>query len=274
MILMDVHIGWQRVFQDCDVGTISLGEGEHKTADMAMRFAGEHVSGFGGSIWKDGAPVPEGTHVEALVEEKVCGETTTCGPREARYFTWVVSAEEERGCGEEDADVRFRIGGTVANQTAQWHDQDSATVDLFVGPEPAVFGGIVLMYRPGTSNIMVAEGTSVQAYVGDQLCGEGTAFTAHPGPNSYQVVVLPDALRAGCVTEGASVRFSVGGEAANERAVWQPGVQRLQLSVGEPPSPTPSPTPRPFLSPSPTPRPGKITPTATATPAATPAPRP
>jgi hypothetical protein len=157
---------------------------------------------------------------------------------------WVVSAEEEEGCGQESAEVRFRVDGAMANQTAQWRDQDSATVDLFFGPDLAVFGGAVSVYRPDTTYTMAPEGTSVQAYAGDQLCGESTIFTAHPGPNMYQIVVLPDALRAGCGREGASVRFSVGGEAANERAVWQPGVQRLQLSVGEPP-PTPSATPRP-----------------------------
>ena len=273
MILMDAHPGWQRTLQDCAWGTVILGQGEHKTADMAVRFVGEHVSGFGGSIWKDGAPVPEGTRIEALVGEKVCGETTTCGLRESRYFLWVISAREEGGCGEEDAEVRFRVDGTVVNQAAQWHDQDSATVDLFVGPELAVFEGPVFVYRPDTPNIMASEGTGVKAYVGDRLCGESAIFAAHPSPNSYQVVVLPDALRAGCGTEGASVRFTIGDEPVNEGAAWQPGVRRLTLSVGEPP-PTSSPTPRPTVSPSPTRRPGKITPTATVGPPATATPRP
>jgi hypothetical protein len=239
--LLDVPVGWQRAFQDCDVGTLSFGEGEHKTVDMAMRFVGEHVSGFGGSAWKDGAPLPPGTRVEAVVGDKVCGQTITCGLRESRYFTWVISAGEEEGCGEDGSEVRFRIDGAMANQTAQWHDQDSATVDLFAGPELAVFGGLVSVYRPDAPNIMAPEGAPVSAYVGDRLCGESTVFSYHPGPNMYQIVVLPDELRAGCGKEGAPITFSVGGEAANERVVWQPGVHRLQLSVGEPPSPTPRP---------------------------------
>ena len=65
--LIDVPTGWQRVRQDCSSDLVSLGEGDHKTVDMAVRFVGTHVSGFGGSAWKDGAPAPEGTHVEALV---------------------------------------------------------------------------------------------------------------------------------------------------------------------------------------------------------------
>ena len=243
MGLMDVPAGWQEVRKDCSSDMLSLGQGEHNTVDMAVRFVGEHVSGFGGSVWNDGAPVPEGTRVEALVGERVCGETNTCGLRESRYFTWVISAVKEEGCGQESAEVRFRVGGTVANQTAQWHEQGSATVNLFAGPELAVFGGIVLMYRPGTPNIMVPEGATVSAYVGERLCGESTIFVAHPGPSMYQIVVLPDSLRAGCAKEGAPITFSVGGEAAAEQAVWQPGVQRLQLSVGEPPSPSPAPSP-------------------------------
>ena len=242
--MVDIPIGWQRAFRDCDVGTVSLGAGEHKSVDLAVRFVGEHVSGFGGSVWKDGGPLPAGTRVEALVGEKVCGEATACGLRESRYFMWVVSAEEEEGCGQESAEVRFRVDGAMANQTAQWHDQESATVDLFVGPDSAVFGGSVFAHRPDAPNITVPEGATVSAYVGNRLCGESTIFVVHPGPSMYQIVVLPDALLAGCGSEGAPITFAIDGEAANEEAVWQPGVQRLQLSVGEPP-PTPSPTPRP-----------------------------
>jgi len=237
--LVDVPIGWQRAFQNCDVSTVTLGAGEHRTVDLAMRFVGEHVSGFGGSVWRDGAPVPAGTHVEALVGDKVCGETITCGPRESRYLMWVTSAEEQEGCGEEGAQVRFRIDGAVANQTAQWHDQESATVDLFVGPDLAVFGGSVFAHRPDAPNITVPEGATVSAYVGDRLCGESTIFVAHPGPSMYQIVVLPDALRAGCGSEGAPITFAIDGEAANEVAVWQPGVHRVELTVGQPPSPSP-----------------------------------
>jgi hypothetical protein len=58
----------------------------------------------------------------------------------------------------------------------------------------------------------------------------------------YQIVVLPDALRAGCGKAGTPITFSVGGETANEKAVWQPGVHRVELSVGDPPSPSPMPS--------------------------------
>jgi hypothetical protein len=242
--LVDVPIGWQRAFLDCGVGTVSLGEGEHKTVDLPVRFVGAHVSGFDGSAWKDGGPLPPGTRVEAAVGEKLCGETITCGLRESRYSMWVASAEDEEGCAEGDADVRFRVGGAMANQTAQWHDQESATVDLFVGPDLAVFAGNALRYQVDTSSIMIPEGAPVSAYVGERLCGESTVFSIHPGPSRYEVVVLPDALRAGCGTEGAPITFSIGGEAANEDAVWQPGVHDLALSVGEAPSPPPLPTPR------------------------------
>jgi hypothetical protein len=237
--LVNVVTGWQRVVKDCDVGTFTYEQGEHKTVDLPVHFVGKHVSGFGGSVWKDGAPLPPGTGVEAMVGEKECGETTTCGLRESRYSMWVASAEEAEGCGEEGSDVRFRVDGVMANQTAQWHDQESTTADLFVGPEPAVFEGSVSVYQPDTTYTMAPEGTPVQAYVADQLCGESTIFTVHPGPNMYQVAVLPDALRGGCGTEGASVTFTIGGQPANEEAVWQTGVHRLELSVGQPPSPTP-----------------------------------
>lgn len=245
MILMDAQPGWQRVRADCSSDMLSLGQGEHKTADVAVRFVGEHVSGFGGSVWEGGAPVPEGTRVQALVGEKVCGETTTCGLREATYFIWVASAGDEDGCGEEGSGVSFRVDGATANQMAQWHDQDSATVDLFVGPDLAVFEGPVFIHRPDTQNILAAPGTPVRAYVGNRLCGETTVFSTHPAPNSYEVVVLPDALRDGCGVEGASVRFTIGDEPANEGASWQPGVHDLGLTIGEPPPPTPTPTPRP-----------------------------
>ncbi len=273
VVVFDAHRGWQRVRTDCSSDVLSLGQEEHKTADMPVRFVGEHVSGFRGSVWKDGAPVPEGTRVQALVGEKVCGETTTCGLREAGYFIWTPSADEEEGCGQDGSEVSFRVDGAAANQTAQWHDQDSATVDLFVGPDLAVFEGPVFVYRPDTQNILAPPGTLVRAYVSNRLCGETTVFSTHPAPNSYEVAVLPEALRAGCGTEGAPISFTIGGDAANERAVWQSGVHDLGLTVGEPP-PTPTPTPR--ATPPPTQRPGKITPTPTASarPSASPTPPP
>jgi hypothetical protein len=239
IILANVVTGWQRVVKDCDAGTFTYHEGEHKTVDLPVRFVGKHASGYGGSVWKDGAPPSPGTRVEAMAGGEVCGETTTCGLRESRYTMWVASAEEEEGCGEEGAEVRFRVDGAAANQASQWHHGESVTLDLFVGPEPAVFEGSVSVYRSGTTSAMTPVGTPVQAYVADQLCGEGTTYTVHPGPNMYQVAVLPEGLRAGCAREGATVTFTIGGQPANEEAVWQSGVHRVELSVGEAPSPTP-----------------------------------
>ena len=239
--LVDIPIGWQRTFKDCDVGTFTYAEGEHKTVDLAILFVGERASGFGGSVWKDGAPLPSGARVEALVGEKVCGEAIICGLRESRYSMWVASAEEEEGCGEEGSEVRFRIDGAMANQTAEWHDGDSAAADLFVGPDLAVFEGSVSVYRPDTTYTAIPDGTPVQAYVANQLCGASTTYTVHPGPNMYQVAVLPDALRAGCGREGASVTFTIDGQPANEEAVWRLGVHRLQLTTASHLHPAPPP---------------------------------
>ena len=238
-----VHVpfGWQRVGRTSGSGQVSVGEGERKRVDMAVRFVGEEVSGFSGSVWKDGAPAPDGTRVEALVGEKVCGETTASGIRESGYSMWVVSAEEKGGCGEEGAEVRFRVGGDMANQTAEWHDGDSAAADLFVGPDLAVFEGSVSVYRPDTTYTAIPDGTPVQAYVANQLCGASTTYTVHPGPNMYQVAVLPDALRAGCGREGASVTFTIDGQPANEEAVWRLGVHRLQLTTASHLHPAPHP---------------------------------
>jgi hypothetical protein len=215
----------------------------------------------------------------------------------------VVSAEEKGGCGEEEAEVRFRVGGAMANETAEWHLQHPthlhegreiptlpATLDLIVGPEPAMFEGAVYDYRPDAPCHCAEEGAPVKAYVGGRLCGESAVFPVHPGPMSYQVVVLPEALRAGCGKEGAPITFTIGGEPANEDAVWEPGFHRLELSLGEPPPPTPSRTPWPTPSPEPTaglwtrtatpwimPTPSPpplLTPTATVRPRATPTPRP
>jgi len=292
---MRVHFGWQRVKRTFASGQVSIGEGEHKEVDIAVRFVGEEVSGFSGSVWKDGASAPEGTRVEALVGEKVCGETTAYGLRESHYSMWILSAKEKAGCGTEGAEVRFRVGGTTANETAEWHLQHPThlhegrevetlpeTLDLIVGPVLAIFEGSVLVYRADTPNILAPEGAPVRAYVEDRLCGESAVFPTYPGPSAYQIIVLPEALRAGCGREGASVRFTIGDEPTNEDGVWEPGVHRLQLTTGEPPPPTPSPTPSPAPSwtrtptpwAQPTPSPRALTPTATARPPATPTPRP
>jgi len=279
---LDVPFGWQRVGRTSSSGQLSVGEREHKKVDIAVRFVGEEVSGFSGSVWENGAPVPEGTRVEALVGEKVCGDTTAYGVRESRYSMWVRSANEKGDCAKEGAEVRFRVGGAMANETVQWHlqhpthlhegrevDTLTETLDIVVGPESAIFEGAVYDYRPDAPCHCAEQGAPVKAYVEDRLCGESTIFPTHPGPMSHQVVVLPEALRAGCGREGASVTFTIGDELANEDAVWEPGAHRLTLSVGEPPPPTPSPTPRPTVSPEATRR-GPITPTPTVTPFLTP----
>ncbi|HJX61758.1 MAG TPA: SdrD B-like domain-containing protein, partial [Dehalococcoidia bacterium] len=253
---MRVPFGWQRVERTSASGWVSVGEGEHKGVDIAVRLIGEEVSGFSGSVWRDGQPASEGARIEALVGEKVCGETTAYGLRESHYSMWVLSASERGDCGEEGAEVRFRVGGAMANETVQWRlqhpthlhegrevDTLTETLDLIVGPELAIFEGAALEYRPDNPCHCAPEGAAVRAYVEDRLCGESVVFPVHPGPSSYQIVVLPDALRAGCGRVGASVRFTIGDEPANEGAVWEPGVHRVELSVGEPP--TPSPTSRP-----------------------------
>ena len=103
------------------------------------------------------------------------------------------------------------LGGAAAVQA------ESAAAQI-PSPPSTIFGSISDSAGP------VPAGLTVEAYVGDRLCGSRqTEMTGEPPGRVtvYSVNVVSAAQTAGCGTEGAAVRIKVGDRFATQTAVWR-----------------------------------------------------
>lgn len=94
---------------------------------------------FYGTASIDGAPVPDGTPVRALIDGKDC---TQPGPAQrgtirdggvSAYVLTVMHESQEPGCGREGKTVTFTIGGWPATQVATWRSGAPQRLDLNAG---------------------------------------------------------------------------------------------------------------------------------------------
>lgn len=134
-------------------------------------------------------------------------------------------------------------------------------------PPTRAFGTVTVDGQPAPP------GTTVQALIGDKVCGEGEVRRVSDAiPRGYVVDVVSATQMQGCGTDGDRIIFKVGGKQANETAEFHTGTfLRHDLTVsGQVSTPTPGPTPPPF-GPA-TPEPGG-TATGTAAPGSSPSPR-
>jgi hypothetical protein len=110
-------------------------------------------------------------------------------------------------------------------------------------PPTRVFGTVTVDGRPAPA------GTVVQAFIGEQQCGEGQVRRISDTlPLGYVVDVVSATQTQGCGTDGDRITFRVGGRQATETGEFRTGAfLRLDLSVsGQIATPTPGPTPPPF----------------------------
>lgn len=197
------------------------------------------VAEFSGAVWVDAAYSYD--HVEARIDGVVCGEAdpliiSGAGPW---YDVWVVSEAVKPGCGKPGATITFFIGGRQANETAVWRatGETFEPLTLTVGPPFAQFHGDFTLVGPSRL-------VEVVPLIGDTVCGRQVSEMLGEGPTyGYQVVVLPEELKPGCGTDGATVRFELV-ESETDRSIaaalgtatWRPGVlQEVNLAFPETP---------------------------------------
>lgn len=119
----------------------------------------------------------------------------------------------------------------------------------------------------------VPAGLTIEAYIGDKLCGTGrTELVGDGSPKTtvYYVDVFSAQQMPGCGEDGKVVRLKVGDRFADETARWRAGLLQLDITFGNiQPAPIPTATPTPTR----TVAAGTAAPGATGTPApnATPA---
>ncbi len=118
-------------------------------------------------------------------------------------------------------------------------------------PPSTVFGSVA------DSAGEVASGFTVEAYIGDKLCGTNgrTEFTGDGAAKVtvYFVDVVSESQIAGCGAVGREVRIKVGDRFAPQTARWNPGPVQLDLAfAGATPAVIPTFTPAPTRTPEPT----------------------
>jgi hypothetical protein len=183
---------------------------------------------FCGTVTIDGAPAPDQTVIEAVVEGAVCGSGHTEGS--LYYF-----AVPEGLCGSSGQTVFFLAGtgGDLAAESGQLvHPVGEHSLDLTVetepatprpAPEPFTFQGSVTV-----DGEQAADGTLVEIVGGCGLGLTGAGRYAIRGyPNDYGL-----GGNCGC---GSIARFAVNGRPANEEGnIGCPGGPgKVNLTVGD-----------------------------------------
>lgn len=94
-------------------------------------------SRFAGTVTVDGAPVPPGTVVSAMIGSASCGSTATFTEAGVARYVLDVPALEPAGapnCGTDGAVVTFFIGSRKANETGAWRNFDLNQLNLTAAP--------------------------------------------------------------------------------------------------------------------------------------------
>lgn len=139
----------------------------------------------------------------------------------------------------------------------------SATAFAQFGPPSTIFGSIT--DASGT----VPEGQTIEAYIGDKVCGKGqTQFTGDGAARVtvYFADVVSREQTAGCGSENLDIRVKVGNRFATQTAKWRAGPVQLDLTFG---NATPAPIPTFTPAPTRTPSTASTSPAGTTVPAAT-----
>jgi hypothetical protein len=188
---------------------------------------------FGGSATLNGSSAPNGTIVTALIDGASAATTSTIGGN------YAFAIAQPQGRSYEGKEIRFGIGGFIANEVATWTNDGGDILNLTATsvtptptlvptvtpifrtpPRPAVFGGSATLNGSPAPN-----GTIVTA-----LIDGAVAATAHTDREGYRFAIAQPPGRS---YEGKTIRFRIGGFIANQVATWtNGGGDILNLTAG------------------------------------------
>jgi hypothetical protein len=138
------------------------------------------------------------------------------------------------------------LAAVLAVSLAAGRTYSEAKAQAF-GPPMTVFGSVA--DSAGT----VPADLTVEAYVGDKVCGKGkTQFTGDGAGRVtvYYADVVSREQTAGCGATGTDVRIRIGDRFATQTVKWQAGPQQLDVVFGSAtPAPIPTFTPTPTRTP-------------------------
>lgn len=188
----------------------------------------------GGAIFNDSRAV-EGVLIEALVAGQTCGTTTTTDlVPDPNFKLEILGVDERDGCARPGDVVRFRVGGTVADETLTWtaFTRDaSKTESRYQLQNLSAMQEYAWYWYVTSQKPLPADGAPVAAVIDGQVCGETTILLgrgATDGEAGFSRLIVPsEEIQSGCGRSGATVNILVNGEEL-VNLPWQTGVQRIE----------------------------------------------
>lgn len=182
-----------------------------------------------------------GTFIEALVGDKVCGTTSLKldggSSGNDLFELHILGAGEQAACAQPGDEVRFRVGGVLADETYLWvpFTDAQSSVGIQVQHLSAMEQHAWYWLEASADDLPEAD-TVVQAQVDGVVCGETTIDVVGGFIAGFSRLIVPsETIQPGCGRPGATVSFMVGGVAAKTTVAWEPGLQRIDLDVPEQP---------------------------------------
>jgi hypothetical protein len=151
---------------------------------------------FYGTVKVNGADIPDGTSVQALIDGKVYAEVLTQTYQGDSVYALNVTGDDTdttaKDGGREGDTVQFKIGGVLANQTGVWHSGTNVELNLTVASTtPLATPMATLTLAPTQTAIPTLKPTTVQATPTLPLSAtETTVVPATPVPATDNQISL------------------------------------------------------------------------------------
>lgn len=140
-------------------------------------------SSFYGAVLVNGADVPEGTLVEALINGNAVVSASVKLYEGHSVFSMNVPGDdsdtESIDGGKEGDVIAFRVGGQMADQTGVWHSGTNVSLDLSLNTNAALLAAGVPAQQVATQTA-IPYATSVQATLNVPVTGEQASKPAMP----------------------------------------------------------------------------------------------
>jgi hypothetical protein len=227
-----ICFGYQQLFEpttplsveiDVAVGTIGTVDFGGRRLDLQY---------VGGQAILNDAYAPAGAVVEARHNGQLCGSATVSPDGFGLFYVETKGARELPGCARAGESVTFTVSGTAATQTLIWKGRgENSALNLTAMPNHSWYW----LQKPAEGNSAFV-GSTVEAVIGDVVCGSTTVkqappgFSPGPGPvGFYRLIVPRDSLTNGCGSEGANVKFVLTGQPTGFSTPWESGVHQVDF---------------------------------------------